>query len=189
MNYAAKKRELRRCRRGTFQAASLLANSDPTFSKGEIRWIFRWFLRFQHTTTLNRCRTDRFLQCQLVFHNQKCCFDENCAWHQQFRLSVTTKKTAQTNVVSSTASLNRMVERESNAREESSPVTPPSNELNQWQEMVVYLAPRNKLRPGPRRFCKRGGLGERRGDPFIIFNPFFFFFLLGVMALFFVVIF
>lgn len=27
----------------------------------------------------------------------------------------------------------------------------------------------------PRAFCKRGGLGERRGDPFIIFNPFFFF--------------
>jgi hypothetical protein len=65
-----------------------------------------------------------------------------------------------------------MVERESNAREESSPVTPPSNELNQWQEMVVYLAPRNKLRPGP--FAKEVDWGREGGTLSLFLTRFFF---------------
>jgi hypothetical protein len=85
------------------------AKSDPTFRKTK-QSISGLFLGFKHTTTLKQCRTNRFLQCQLVFHNRNCCFDENYL-ARKFRLSVSKEETPTTYTGSLTTSLNRMVER------------------------------------------------------------------------------
>ena len=143
-----------------------LANSDPTFSKGEKQSISGLFLSFKHKTTLKRYRTVRFLQCQLVFRSQKCCFDENClARKNSDKASVRRRNTAALNVQRHSTEWEWL-----NESRQARQVAPPSSEFDQWHEILVYLAPRNRLRPGLRRFCKRGGWDRQ---PFIIFNPFF----------------
>lgn len=149
-----------------------LANSDPTFSKGEKQSISGLFLSFKHKTTLKRYRTVRFLQCQLVFRSQKCCFDENClARKNSDKASVRRRNSAPLRVQRHSTEWEWL-----NESRQARQVAPPSSEFNQSREILVYLAPRNPLRPGLRRFCKRGGWGRmEEGASLSLFLTRFFF--------------